>query len=62
LAPAEIVQAKKYAQELAEEAKGQQRWPILAKSAEALKSLGKSVYENVALPLLLEMIKKQLGL
>jgi hypothetical protein len=58
----ELPQAKTYAQELAAEAQGQQRWPILAKSLEVLKSMGKSVYENVALPLLLEMLKKQTGL
>lgn len=62
LPPDELSQARTHAQELAEEAQGQQRWPILAKSLEALKSMGKSVYENVALPLLLEMLKKQTGL
>ena len=58
----ELSQARTHAQELAKEAQGQQRWPILAKSLEALKAMGKSVYENVALPLLLEMLKKQTGL
>ncbi len=57
-----LLQAKTHARELAEEAQGKQRWPVLAKSLEALKSLGKSVYENVALPMLLEMLKKQTGL
>ena len=54
--------AEKQAKELAEEARGQQRWNILAKSLEALKALGKSVYQRVAIPILLEMLKKQLGL
>ena len=62
LPPDKLSQAKMHAKELAEEAQGQQRWPVLAKSLEALKSLGKSVYENVALPMLLEMLKKQTGL
>lgn len=61
LSPDQLVQAETHAKELAKEAQGEQRWPILAKSLEALKSMGKSVYENVALPLLLEMLKKQTG-
>ncbi len=52
-------EAEKLAKELDAEAKGQQRWPVLAKSLEALKSLGKAVYEQIAIPLLLEMLKKQ---
>lgn len=62
LPPEQLTQAKAHAAELAKEAQGEQRWPILVKSLEALKSMGKSVYENVALPLLLEMLKKQTGL
>ncbi len=54
--------AESHAKHLEVEIKGQQRWPILAKSIEALKMLGKPVYENVALPLVLEMLKKQSGL
>jgi hypothetical protein len=61
LSPDQISQAKAHAQELEKEVRGEQRWPILAKSLEALKSMGKTVYENVALPLLLEMLKKQMG-
>lgn len=53
---------EKHANELSEEARGEQRWPVLAKSLDALKSFGKSVYEQVAIPLLLEMLKKQTGL
>jgi len=33
----------------------------MAKSLEALKGLGKPVYEQVALPLLLDLIKRQTG-
>lgn len=57
-----LEEAKKSVQELAAEAKGQQRWTVLAKSLEALKSIGKTVYERVAIPLLLEMLKKQIGI
>ena len=62
LPPDKLSEAKMHAKELAEEAQGQQRWPVLAKSLEALESMGKSVYENVALPILLEMPKIQTGL
>ncbi len=62
LPPDKLSEAKMHAKELAEEAQGRQRWPVLAKSLEALKAMGKSVYENVALPILLEMPKKQTGL
>ncbi len=41
---------------------GQQRWPVMAQSFDTLKALGKGVYEKAALPLLLELIKKQIGL
>jgi len=61
--PAEVQEkAALHAKELDEEIRGQQRWPVLAKSLEALKSLGKGAYEHVALPLLLDMLKKQAGL
>jgi hypothetical protein len=62
LPPDQLSQAKTYAEELAKETQGEQRWPVLAKTLEKLKSMGKSVYENVALPLLVEMLKKQTGL
>jgi hypothetical protein len=61
LPPDKLSEAKLHAKELAEEAQGQQRWRVLAKSLEALESMGKSVYENVALPILLEMPTKQTG-
>jgi len=62
LPPEEHSQAEAHAKELAKEAMGEQRWPVLAKSLDALKSMGKLVYENVALPLILEMLKRQAGL
>jgi len=62
LSEEEHTQAEKYAKELAKETKGQQRWSVLSKSLDALKAIGKSVYERVAIPLILEMLKKQAGL
>jgi hypothetical protein len=62
LPPEQHSRAKAHAEELAKEALGEQRWPVLAKSLDALKSMGKLVYENVALPLVLEMLKRQTGL
>ena len=54
--------AKQHANDLAIEAKGQQRWPVLAKSLEALKGIGKTAYERIAVPLILEMLKKQMDI
>jgi len=62
LSAEEREQAETYAKELAREAKGQQRWSVLSKSLDSLKAIGKSVYERVAIPLILEMLKKQAGL
>ncbi len=62
LSPSDLAAAEQHANELANETRGQQRWPVLSKSLDALKVLGKAVYENVAIPLLLEMLKKQAGL
>ncbi len=55
-------EVEKLAGELEAEAKGEKRWPILAKSLDALKGMGKAVYEQVAIPLLLAMLKKEAGL
>ncbi len=55
-------QATKLTQELAAEARNQRRWPVLARPLEQLRAMGKTVYERVAIPLLLEMLKKQAGL
>jgi hypothetical protein len=54
--------AQKHLRSLGEEARGQQRWTVMGKSLDLLKGLGKDVYEKVALPLALELIKKQAGL
>jgi len=54
--------AAAHAKDLEAEIRGEQRWPVLAKSLAALKALGKGVYERVALPLILDMMKKQAGL
>ncbi|OEU70924.1 MAG: hypothetical protein BA863_18330 [Desulfovibrio sp. S3730MH75] len=62
LSPDQLEQAENHTKDLAAETRGRQRWPIMAKSLDKLKSLGKSVYERVAIPLLLEMLKKQTGL
>lgn len=62
LSPKDRIQTEKHAKALSEEVKGQQRWPILAKSLEALRAMGKSAYEQVAIPLILDMLKKQSGL
>src|SRR2546430_10955068 len=54
--------AEEHVRLLEEEARGQHRWSVMAKSLDFLKGLGKGVYEKVALPLLLEIIKRQAGL
>ena len=55
-------EAKKLANELEAESKGEKRWHVLGKSLDALKGMGKAVYEHVAIPLLLDMLKKEVGL
>ena len=55
-------EAKRLAEELDTEVKGQKRWPILTKCIEGLKNIGDTVYKQVAIPLLLEMLKKDMGL
>lgn len=62
LTPEAKTEAVRTAADLAAEVRGEQRWPVMAKSLDVLKKLGKGVYEKVALPLLLEVIKKQSGL
>jgi hypothetical protein len=54
-------EAEKLARELEKETKGEQRWPAISKTLESLRSLGKTVYKEIAIPLLLEMLKKQAG-
>jgi len=55
-------EARRLIEELDSEVKGEKKWSVIGKSLEGLKSLGKSVYQNVGLPLLLEIIKKELGI
>lgn len=62
LSELDLQRARTAAQELEAEAKGEQRWPVLSGPLEALRQLGKSVYERVAIPILLEMLRRQAGL
>jgi hypothetical protein len=62
LPPSVEKEANSKAAELEAEVHGEQRWPLLAKTLDSLKALGKPVYEKVAIPLLLEMLKRQAGL
>lgn len=62
LTPSQEHEAEQLAKELDSEVKGQKRWPILAKCIDGLKTIGDSVYKQVAIPLLLEMLKKEMGL
>jgi hypothetical protein len=62
LPPDKHKDAEKLATELEAESKGKKRWSVLAKSLDALKGMGKAVYERVAIPLLLDMLKKEAGL
>jgi len=55
-------EAEQLAIELDAEVKGQKRWPILTKCIAGLKAVGDTVYKQVAIPLLLEMLKKDMGL
>lgn len=48
--------------ELQAETEGPKRWPVIARSLESLKSLGKNVYKDVAVPLIVEFLKKEAGL
>jgi hypothetical protein len=54
--------AREQLQELAAETQGQKRWPIIARVLEAMKSLGKSVYKDVAVPFLVDFLKREAGL
>jgi hypothetical protein len=55
-------EAERLAKELDAEAKGQKRWPVLGRCIDGLKAIGDTVYKQVAVPLLLEMLKKEMGL
>ena len=60
LPPAEQEQALQHLRALEKETTDEQRWPVIARSLEAMKALGKGVYEKVALPLLVEYLKRQM--
>ncbi len=62
LTASQKAQAEQLTKELDAEVKGQKRWPILGRCIEGLKALGDTVYKQVAIPLLLEMLKKEVGL
>jgi hypothetical protein len=62
LTPSQKEEAGRLATELDAEVKGQKRWPILARCIDGLKTIGDTVYKQVAIPLLLEMLKKEMGL
>ena len=62
LTPSQKEEAGRLATELDAEVKGQKRWPILARCINGLKTIGDTVYKQVAIPLLLEMLKKEMGL
>jgi hypothetical protein len=62
LTPSQKQEAERLAKEMDSEVKGQKRWPVLAKCIEGLKTIGDTVYKQVAIPLLLEMLKKEMGL
>jgi len=61
-APADRERAKNFAVEIQREANGKQQWSVLAKSLDGLREPGKTAYKEVAMPLLLELLKKQAGL
>jgi hypothetical protein len=44
------------------EVRGSGRWPVIGRSLEALKSMGKSVYKEIAVPLIVEYLKREAGL
>jgi hypothetical protein len=62
LPSAQIEEAKAAAEEFQKEAAGQQRWPVLAQAVDKLQKLGTEAYKRVAVPLILEYLKKQAGL
>lgn len=43
------------------ETKGNQRWHVIGRSLEAIKAIGKGVYKDIAIPLIVEYLKHQSG-
>ena len=62
LSDSEKTIAEEHLRELEVETKGSKRWPIIARSLESIKSIGKSVYKDVAVPLIVEFLKRESGL
>ncbi|MFS8083822.1 MAG: hypothetical protein ACMG51_10245, partial [Ginsengibacter sp.] len=62
LSPTEKDLAVQHVRELQAETQGEKRWPIIARAIEGMKALGKSVYREVAIPLLVEFLKSESGL
>ncbi len=61
LAGSDRAKAEKLVVEFQREAEGAQRWAKLGTIADRLRRLGGSLYEKVAVPLLLEFLKRQVG-
>jgi hypothetical protein len=61
LTPGENAAARESLATIEEETKGAKRWPIIAQSLETLKSLGKNIYKDVAVPLIVEFLKSEMG-
>lgn len=62
LTPSERDAARAELEAIDLETAGQQRWPVIARSLETLKSFGKGVYKDFAVPLIVEFLKQQSGL
>lgn len=62
LSAAERELAKEELLAIEAETKGEQRWPVIARSLESIKAIGKGVYKDIAVPLIVEFLKHQSGL
>ena len=61
LPSAQKEEAEQLVKEFEDETEGEERWEVLGRILGRLKTMGKPVYERVALPLLLWLLKRQLG-
>jgi hypothetical protein len=62
LSSAEKAIAAQHLEEIDTETKGAGRWPIIARAVENLKSIGVALYKDLAVPLLVEYLKRESGL
>lgn len=62
LSQSEKAEVRDCLKEIDVEAKGAKRWQIIARSVEAIKSVGKGVYKDFAVPLIVEFLKRESGL